>query len=197
MKVLTVVSHPRVHSLTFSAAAKFTQGLRDAGHETEILDLHRSGFNPVLWEEDEPDYSIERKIYSPEVEAEIERMKNHDALAYIFPIWWYGLPAMLKGYIDRVWNNGFAYGSNTLHHQQILWLGLAAASNEDFAKRQYDKMISHQLNVGMAEYCGVTNSRVEILYNTLDTKQETFDKLLTQAYHLGLYYDNYSKAVHS
>ncbi|MOA52701.1 Glutathione-regulated potassium-efflux system ancillary protein KefF [compost metagenome] len=59
-------------------------------------------------------------MYSPEVEAEMERMKKHDALAYVFPVWWYNLPAMLKGYIDRVWNNGFAYGSNKLHHKKVL-----------------------------------------------------------------------------
>lgn len=195
MKILTVVSHPRVHSLTFSVAARFTQGLTDAGHETEMLDLHRSGFNPVLWEADEPDWSSDRKIYSPEVEAEMERMKKHDALTYIFPIWWYNLPAMLKGYIDRVWNNGFAYGSNKLHHEKVLWLGLAAAPKEHFEKRQYDKMLSQQLNIGMANYCGISNSKVEILYDTLDSRPEIFERLLTQAYHLGLYYDNDSKAA--
>ncbi|CAG7654899.1 NAD(P)H oxidoreductase [Paenibacillus allorhizosphaerae] len=194
MKILTVVSHPRVHSLTFAVTARFTQGLADAGHETEVLDLHRSGFNPVLWEADEPDWSSDHKIYSPEVEAEIERMKKYDALAYIFPIWWYGLPAMLKGYIDRVWNNGFAYGSNKLHHKQLLWLGLAAAPKEHFEKRQYDKMMAQQLNVGMAEYVGISNSKVEILYDTLDSRPEIHERLLQQAYFLGLYYDH-SKAV--
>lgn len=190
MKILTVVSHPRVNSLTFSVADRFLQGLADAGHETEMLDLHRSGFNPVLWEADEPDWSSDRKIYSPEVEAEMERMKKYDALAYIFPIWWFNLPAMLKGYIDRVWNNGFAYGSNKLHHKQVLWLGLAAAPKELFEKRQYDKMLSQHLNIGIANYCGISNSQVEILYDTLDSRAEIFESLLMRAYHLGLYYDN-------
>ncbi|GMX66229.1 hypothetical protein Elgi_55010 [Paenibacillus elgii] len=190
MKILTVVSHPRVNSLTFSVADRFLQGLAEAGHETEMLDLHRSGFNPVLWEADEPDWSSDRKIYSPEVEAEIERMKKYDALAYIFPIWWFNLPAMLKGYIDRVWNNGFAYGSNKLHHKQVLWLGLAAAPKELFEKRQYDKMLSQHLNIGIANYCGISNSQVEILYDTLDSRPEIFENLLMRAYHLGLYYDN-------
>ena len=194
MKVLTVVSHPRVNSLTFSVADRFLQGLADAGHETEMLDLHRSGFNPVLWEADEPDWSSDRKIYSPEVEAEMERMKKYDALAYIFPIWWFNLPAMLKGYIDRVWNNGFAYGSNKLHHKKVLWLGLAAAPKEHFEKRQYDKMLSQHLNTGIADYCGISNSKVEILYDTLDSRPEIFENLLMRAYHLGLYYDNDSGA---
>jgi len=162
VKVLTVVSHPRLNSLTFSVADRFTQGLLDGGHETEVLDLHRSGFNPVLGEADEPDWSSDHKRYSPEVETEMERMKKHDALAYIFPVWWYSLPAMLKGYIDRAWNNGFAYGSNKLHHKQVLWLGLAADSKEDMAKRQYENMMNQQLNVAIASYCGILNSRVAV-----------------------------------
>lgn len=190
MNVLTVVSHPRLQSLTFAVADRFTQGLIDAGHQTELLDLHRSGFNPVLWETDESDWLSDQKSYSLEVEVEMERMRNHDALAYIFPVWWYNLPAMLKGYIDRVWNNGFAYGSNKLHHRQLLWIGLAADSEEGMAKRQYDTMMNHQLNVAIAGYCGIVNSRVEILYNTLDANTEIHERLLMQAYELGLNYDH-------
>ncbi|MFC5704309.1 NAD(P)H oxidoreductase [Cohnella faecalis] len=188
MNVLTVVSHPRTNSFTFAVANRFVQGLKNAGHETEVLDLHRSGFDPVLWEADEPDWSADHKTYSPEVETEIERMKKHDALAFIFPIWWYSMPAMLKGYVDRVWNHGFAYGSSKLHHQRVLWLGLAGDSLEHFEKRQYDKMIAHHLNVGIASYVGIPNSKAEILYNTLGSKEGHSERLLTQAYDLGLHY---------
>ncbi|MFF2483892.1 NAD(P)H oxidoreductase [Paenibacillus sp. NPDC058071] len=189
MKVLTVVSHPRADSLTFAVANKFTQGLTDAGHETEVLDLHRIGFNPVLGPADEPDWSS-IKTFSPEVETEIARMKKHDALAFVFPVWWFSVPAMLKGYIDRVWNKDFAYGSNKLHHRQVLWLGLAADTKEGLAKRQYDNMIYHHLNVGIANYCGISNSKVELLYNTLDPNPEVQEQLLEQAYQLGLNYNN-------
>jgi len=195
MKILTVVSHPRVDSLTFAVAERFMQGLIDAGHETEMFDLHRSGFNPVLWKADEPDPSSDRKIYSPEVETEIERMNKHDALAYIFPVWWHSFPAMLKGYIDRVWNDGFAYGSNKLHHIRVLWLGLASAPKKHYEKWQYDKMITHHLNIGIADFCGISNSKVEILYDTLDSRPEIIERLLLQAYHLGLYYDKDSKIL--
>ncbi|MFD0698429.1 NAD(P)H oxidoreductase [Paenibacillus sp. GCM10027628] len=186
MKVLTVVSHPRNDSFTFAVARRFEQGLKDAGHETEILDLYQIGFDPALREADEPDWSNEKKRYSSEVEAEIERMKRHEALAYIFPIWWYAMPAMLKGYIDRVWNYGFAYGSNRLNHRRILWLGLAGAPAEHFEKRQYDKMIAHHLNIGYAGYAGIENSKLELFYETLDAKPGHLEELLNQAYNLGL-----------
>jgi putative NADPH-quinone reductase len=190
LKVLTVVSHPRTRSLTFSATNRFVQGLIEAGHETEILDLHRIGFNPVLWEEDEPDWSGKSKLYSPEVEREIERMKQFDALAYVFPLWWFSMPAMLKGYIDRVWNQGFAYGSSRLHHQHVLWFILAAAPREHLEKREYDKMIAHHLNVGLSSYVGISNSQVEYLYDTLNGDPQHIEKLLNKAYQLGL---NYAK----
>ena len=189
MKVLTVVTHPRENSFTFAVTEKFIQGLRDSGHEAEILDLHRIGFNPVLWEADEPDWSDPNKRYSPEVEAEIARMKEYDALAYIFPVWWYGIPAMLKGYIERVWNHGFAYGGGSkLHHQQVLWLALAGASEDHFAKRGYDQMLSLSLNIGMADYSGIKNSRVEFFYDTLEGRPEHMESLLERAYQLGLHY---------
>lgn len=188
MKVLTVVSHPRKDSLTFKAAARFVQGLAEAGHEYELLDLHGIGFDPVLRGVDEPDWTAGEQTFSPEVEREINRMKKHDALAIIFPLWWWHLPAMLKGYIDRVWNNGFAYGSNQLPHQHVLWMGLAGVSKEQMDKRNYGETITHLLNVGIADYCGISNSKVEFLYETLDSTPEHYERLLNQAHRLGLNY---------
>ncbi len=188
MRVLTVVSHPRKDSLTFKVADRFVQGLADAGHDYEILDLHGIGFDPVLKGADEPDWSASVQTFSPEVETEIRRLKEHDALALIFPVWWWHLPAMLKGYIDRVWNNGFAYGANNLHHQHALWIGLAGASEEQMNKRSYGEMITHLLNVGIAGYCGISNSKVEFLYETLESEPAHYDMLLDQAYRLGLNY---------
>ncbi|SDY01098.1 Putative NADPH-quinone reductase (modulator of drug activity B) [Evansella caseinilytica] len=190
MKVLSIVSHPRKNSLTFEVAGRFVQGLTAAGHDYEILDLHEIGFDPVLKEADEPDLSAAEQSFSPEVEMEIKRLKEHDALAFIFPIWWWHLPAMLKGYIDRVWNNGFAYGSNHLPHQHVLWIGLAGVSKEQMKKRNYDEMMTHLLNVGIADYCGISNSKVAFLYETLDSKPDHYEMLLNQAYCFGL---NYAK----
>lgn len=188
MKVLTVVSHPRKDSLTFQAAGHFVQGLGEAGHQAEVLDLHGIGFDPILRSMDEPVLSKATQTFSPEVEREIRRMKEHDALAFVFPIWWWHLPAMLKGYIDRVWNNGFAYGSSGLQHHHVLWIGLAGVSEAQMKKRHYDEAITRLLNVGIADYCGIANSKVEFLYETVDAAPEHYDMLLKQAYRLGLDY---------
>lgn len=190
MNVLVVVSHSRKDSLTFQVTDRFVQGLAEAGHDFEILDLHGIGFNPVLQGIDEPDFTKEHQIFSSEIEAEIERLKKHDAVAFVFPLWWWHLPAMLKGYVDRVMNNGFAYGSNKLHHQQMLWIALAGVTEEQMQKRNYDESITNLLNVGIANYCGVPQSSVEFLYETLDAQPEHYEALLKQAYQLGLNYAN-------
>lgn len=64
MKVLTVVSHPRKDSLTFKVADRFVQGLADAGHDYEILDLHGIGFDPILKGVDEPDLTVAEQSFS-------------------------------------------------------------------------------------------------------------------------------------
>lgn len=186
MKVLVVITHPRLDSLTFKVSNKFIEGLKKAGHQTEILDLYRHEFNPVLWKEDEPDWAADVQHYSPQVEQEISRMKEHEALAFIFPLWWWSMPAILKGYIDRVWNYGFAYGPQKLHHQHVLWLTLAGGPVERFEKRKYDDMMNHYFNVGLADYCGIPDSKLEILYNTINAKSGFDEAWFNKAYELGL-----------
>ncbi|WP_082232820.1 NAD(P)H oxidoreductase [Halobacillus massiliensis] len=189
MKILTVVTHPRQNSLTFVVANKFVEGLRAAGHETEIFDLYRSGFNPMLWEDDEPDWEADHQSFSPEVEGEMNRLKRYDGLAFIFPLWWWNMPAMMKGYIDRVWNYGFAYGPDKLSHKKVIWLPLAGAPIYRFEKWQYDQMIHHYFNVGLAKYCGIADSRVEMLYETVKNPTEDVKKKwMSLAYSAGTSY---------
>ncbi|UYZ15329.1 NAD(P)H oxidoreductase [Brevibacillus sp. WF146] len=197
MKVLTIVSHPRKESLTFSVAERFVQGLADAGHEVEVADLYGEEFHPLVLEKDEPDWENPRKSYSSRVQAEMARLKRNDGLAFIFPLWWYSLPAITKGYIDRTWNYGFAYGGSRLPHKKVLWIPLVGETEESLKKRQFDAMISHYLNVGLAGYTGISQSEVAFLYNTLaedmDSEEEIkqhYDSLLKRAYELGYTYSD-------
>lgn len=195
MKILVVTAHPRSDSLTWGMAKRFIEGLTEAGHEYEIADLYAEGFNPILHTEDEPDWDNPNKTYSSEVMREMERIRASDALVYIFPLWWYSLPAIMKGYIDRVWNHGFAYGDHaSLPVQKIRWIALVGFDQTKFEKRDYHLMVQHHLNVGLAGFSGVSDSKVHFMYNTLgefsDESQEGekeiyFNTLLDEAYRLG------------
>ncbi|MED4050730.1 NAD(P)H oxidoreductase [Priestia megaterium] len=194
MKILVVVSHPRRDSLTANVTNKFIEGLAEAGHEYEIADLYAEGFNPILYTQDEPDLNNPHKVYSDEVLREMDRIRASDAIVFIFPLWWYSMPAIMKGYIDRVWNLGFAYGSATLPIQKIRWITLVGATQTQTEKRNYHLMVEQHLNMGLAGYTGVSDSKVHFMYNTLgdfsgenEKKQREvhFKNLLNEAYQLG------------
>ncbi|WP_176585880.1 NAD(P)H oxidoreductase [Priestia megaterium] len=194
MKTLVVVAHPRRDSLTTNMTKKYIEGLAEAGHEYEIADLYAEEFNPILYTQDEPDWNNSTKIYSDEVMREIDRIRANDAIVFIFPLWWFSMPAIMKGYIDRVWNFGFAYGSAKLPVQKIRWVALVGSTQAQIEKRNYHLMIEQHLNMGLAGYTGVSDSKVKFMYNTLgdfsgENQQEKrevhFNNLLNEAYQLG------------
>ncbi|MDQ6594917.1 NAD(P)H oxidoreductase [Bacillus salipaludis] len=195
MNVLSVLSHPREDSLTFAVARSFNEGLVNAGHNPEVLDLYRENFDPRLFQADEPDWNDPNKQYSVAVEHEMNRLRRNDAISIIFPVWWYNLPAITKGWIDRVWNHGFAYGGGRkMEQNKILWIALAGESESSFKKRKYDKLLEHHLNIGIAGYCGIADSEVKIIYNTfgegihedgIDSAHVFYQNILQQAYDLG------------
>lgn len=109
-RIYLVWAHPRHDSLTAHIADAIHQRAMERKIQVTELDLYRRNFNPVMTPEDEPDWKNMDKRYSPEVHQLYSELLEHDTLVVVFPLWWYSFPAMLKGYIDRVWNNGLAYG---------------------------------------------------------------------------------------
>ena len=136
MNVLIVLAHPRRDSLAGQVADAVASSLAEAGHRPEIADLYREGFDPVLMPPDEPDWDTEDKVYSEAVTREMARVNRNQAIVLVFPIWWWSFPAMMKGWIDRVWNKDYAYGSKTLDHRRALAIGLSASDAEGYASRE-------------------------------------------------------------
>jgi len=168
VSTLLVVAHPRRTSLTFAAAEAFASALDAAGETVEWVDLVREGFDASLGVADEPDWADPRKQYSAAVAEEMDRIRRHDATVIVFPIWWWSVPAILKGWIDRVWNHGFAYGGATYPHRRAWMIGIAGATDDAYRKRGYDEAMRVQLEVGVLEYSGVIERRLEILYGAIE-----------------------------
>src|ERR1700741_5009215 len=109
MKVLVVFFHPVAESFSPALPERFVGDLGRAGHEVTVKDLSAEGFQPVL-------SADERRAYEDEgadrqaIAGEIAALKAARGLLLIYPTWWYGLPAMLKGWFDRVWAPGVAFG---------------------------------------------------------------------------------------
>lgn len=168
MKSLLVLAHARRSSLTGQVAEAFSQSAGANGHVFEWADLASEQFDPVLREADEPDWNDSSKVYSQSVQREMRRVERNEATVMIFPVFWWSIPALLKGWIDRVWNNGWAYGEAKFPHKRAWMIGIAGATEAAFAKRGYDRAMETQLNVGILEYCGVEDRRLAVLYGSTE-----------------------------
>jgi NAD(P)H dehydrogenase (quinone) len=185
MKILLVLAHPRRASLTGQVADAFAEAAFSKGHEIDWADLVQEGFDPVLREADEPDWTDPRKAYSPEVQREMARVLENEATVMIFPVWWWSVPAILKGWIDRVWNYGFAYGNGAAFPQRRVWMiGIAGADATAFAKRGYDRAMSTQLDIGVLDYCDIAERRLEVIYGATEDDADP-QQILAQARALG------------
>lgn len=170
--------------MTGAIADRFRAGAEAAGHAIEWADLYREGFDPLLREPDEPDRSIIGKKYSDAVQREMTRIDRNEAIVMIFPVWWWSLPAMLKGWIDRVWNRDWAYGAQKLSHAHGLMIGIASSSEGTFSKRDYLKAMQIQLETGVMAYCGIAVPQLELLYEST-RHDEASAALLLRGYELG------------
>ena len=168
MNVLMVLANPRRNSLTGQAADAFVSAASANGHRFELADLMAEGFDPVLRAADEPDWNDPDKDYSAEVRREMARIERNDATVMVFPVWWWSMPAILKGWIDRVWNNGWAYGAGKFPQRRAWMIGVAGSDLAAYQKRGYDAAMKTQLDVGILDYCGIAERRLELLFGAIE-----------------------------
>lgn len=162
---LIVVSHHRADSLTVHIGDVVAARLEEAGYEIDLLDLRAEGFDPRMTVADQPDWDDREKVYSPETQAHMERILAADVIIPVFPVYWNSPPALLKGWIDRVWNYGFAYGRSQpkLAGKRMLWLGLAGAAEGDEYWAMLQEILDRVLRDGISFYTGIGEAAVEVL----------------------------------
>ena len=102
MKVLLVVAHPCADSYTHACASAATAGLARAGHSVDVIDLYEERFRPAMSLAERLAYETDDPILDPVIADHAARLKRADAVVFAYPTWWSGLPAMLKGWLERV-----------------------------------------------------------------------------------------------
>ena len=108
MRFLVVYAHPVDDSYVAAVHRCAVKALTEAGHQVDDCDLYAEGFQPVMSRQERQDYFDTSKNQRILIK-EIRRLLACDGLVFVFPTWWYGMPAMLKGYFDRVWVPGVAF----------------------------------------------------------------------------------------
>lgn len=108
MKALVVYCHPNPRSFTAALRDVVMNELKDAGAEVRLIDLYKNGFNPVMSQAELACYDDEGRNCSG-LEEDTGHLCWCDTLLFVYPTWWYGMPAILKGWLDRVFLPGIAF----------------------------------------------------------------------------------------
>lgn len=124
-RILIIHAHPEKQSFCSALKEAAVAHFQSKGCDVKVSNLYSMGFNPVGDKNDflelsnpaffkyqaEQTNAFQHDLFTPEVKAEMEKFLWCDTLIFTFPLWWFGLPAILKGWVDRVFAMGFAYGA--------------------------------------------------------------------------------------
>ena len=190
MKILIVFTHPNPNSFNHALLEKISAGLKQSGHEVRVKNLYQEKFNPVLDSEDLSqlhDDNIPKRIA-----AEQEQLLWADGLIFIYPLWWFTPPAMLKGWFDVVLSNGVAFeysdkgAKGLLKHKKALVMITAGASEDWFQQNNALEISYRPITDGTLAFCGIENVSHEIYYDIVNRSDEERAEILQQAEELGV-----------
>ncbi|QVW26681.1 NAD(P)H-dependent oxidoreductase [Pseudomonas hormoni] len=162
MHSLIVVAHHNPRSLTHSLAARIAEGViaSDPDNTVELVDLSAEGFDPRF---SAADLAVHHREASPPVDvvAEQARIDRADHLVLVYPVYWWSMPALLKGWIDRVFSNGWAFDftadaklEKKLGHLRVHLIGVGGADAGTYARHGYAEAMRTQIDHGIFDYCG-------------------------------------------
>lgn len=174
MHALIVVSHPLPTSLTHAVAAAVGEGIASApgGHGHELADLAAEKFDPSFNAHDVSAFFRETGL-PEDVAAEQARIDRADALVLVYPVYWWSMPGLMKGWIDRVFSNGWAYEEGPdmkiekkLGRLAVHLVALGGADHRTYARHGYFGAMKVQIDHGIFDYCGATVKTSELMVPT-------------------------------
>ncbi|WP_245564018.1 NAD(P)H-dependent oxidoreductase [Nocardia testacea] len=186
-KVMLVVGHPDHDSATWAIARAIEQGLESEGDITVIThDLVASGFDPVYREADLAHHRGLSELPA-DVGREQELLESADVTVVLFPVYWWSMPALVKGWFDRVFGayDDISHGEPSVVKQLHLVAG-AGLGEGTFARHGYKTALTTQTMHGIADYSRIGDSSLEFLYDTESKDPAVHRQLIARAYEIGV-----------
>lgn len=158
MKHLIIYAHPNEQSINSRLKETIVATIKENGHEIVTRDLYALQFDPILSLSDMQGQRVGK------VDAAIHEEQQHlawaDVVTFIYPIWWTGMPAIMKGYIDRVMSYGFAYRYDKgvqmglLKGKQAYVINTQGKSHLEYQASGMDQALKLTSDTGIFTYCG-------------------------------------------
>ena len=190
MRVLVVLAHPRPDSFNHALTRELCAGLAEAGHQADLADLYAEGFRPEL---DAEDFRrLQAGNTPPDIRGYQDRVSAADSLAFVFPVWWFSPPAMLKGFVERVLFEGFAFrfgrGGRVvglLKHERALVLKTSGASSSMYSLFGFAEPMDRTFCEWTLKFCGVRQVERVLLHGVPDASEKERKGHLAEARRLG------------
>ena len=184
MNHLIIFAHPNPTSFG-SAICRELQRLSEAkGNTVQLRNLYETGFNPIFSARDIE--TIDGGDLPDDIKTEQMYVAAADHITFVYPVWWGGMPAIMKGYIDRVFSYGFAYSYDESGVKTLLAgkrgsiICTTGASNEEYEKSGIHaamRLIADDVIFG---FCGIEPTKILFLGNVAGVSRETREKWLSQ-----------------
>ncbi len=108
-RYLVVFAHPDSESFSAALCRNAVDGLREAGHHVDLIDLYAEGFDPRMSTAERQAYESPTPILSAQIERYADLVRRAQGLVFVYPTWWWGLPAIMKGWLERVLVPGVSF----------------------------------------------------------------------------------------
>jgi NAD(P)H dehydrogenase (quinone) len=200
MRILTVFAHPNRNSFSGALLDAFLAGLGEAGHEIELADLYAEGFDPCFQPADYAQFTGGPADMPEGVRREQARVDRAQAIAFVFPVWWWSFPAILKGWIDRVWCQGWAYDFTIGRSRGLLTLSKAVllcsagSSGGVYRRYGYQEAMRRSIDVGILGYCGIDDVAMNI-FPAVDDDPAAREEYLRMSSRIGREFDKTDAVV--
>lgn len=185
MNALIIFSHPNPDSYNSAVLTKVKEILTNKGIQYKIKDLYQMKWNPVL------SLADIKELYSGKVPQDIaleqEDVRQADVIIFIYPIWWFERPAMLKGWFDRVFSHGFAYRfteqgmvEGLLKGKRAVVITTSGANKENMEQNGVLASIDTNMLKGSLNFSGLEVIKHKNLYQVPTISNEERVKMLQE-----------------
>jgi len=157
MNCLIVYSHPNPQSFNHAILETLAGALKAGKNDVRIRDLYGMNFDPILKAKDFQ--LMDKKSVAADVQVEQDHVRWADVLVFIFPVWWNSLPAIARGYVDRVLSVGFAYTQDAkglLTGKKVLVIATMNAPQAVCEKKGILNAMDMTIGQSLASFCGMT-----------------------------------------
>jgi len=159
MNILIIYAHPNPRSFNQALLETVDVALQAQGHTTCVKDLYRMDFNPILSADDL--IRLARQDIPADIRQEQDDIRWAQGLVFIYPIWWFSQPALLKGWLDRVFSRGFAFDFTQtgvlglLPQRKALVINTLGGGEATYVNNRWHDLIARPMIEGTLGFCGI------------------------------------------